>query len=273
MLLQFFVAWPRWLFMWLLATSIYFVCKLLTLSGEKTEQAPRLRLLAYLFAWPGMNPARFLAVNSSRSPARPDGIEWGFGLLNLVAGAVVFWNAHYFVTPASTLLLGWAGMIGTILMLHFGSFHLISCFWRRLNVDAPPLMNQPMRSTSVAEFWTRWNTAFRDLTYRFLFRPFRFSLGSTIALVLGFFVSGLIHDLVISVPAGGGYGGPTSFFCIQAGGVLVERTSIGRSLGFGRGWRGWLFTGLVLLLPLRLLFHDIFVTRVVVPFMQALGAA
>ena len=67
-------------------------------------------------------------------------------------------------------------------------------------------MVAPLRSTSVSEFWgKRWNTAFRDITFKFLFRPLarRFSVG--IALILAFLFSGLVHDLVVSVPARGGW--------------------------------------------------------------------
>jgi hypothetical protein len=136
------------------------------------------------------------------------------------------------------------------------------------------LMNHPTRSTSVSEFWGhRWNTAFRDLTHQFLFRPLARRTSPVIALCLGFFTSGLIHDIVISIPAEGGYGGPTAFFCIQVAAILFERSPIGVSLGLGRGRRGWLFTAVALLLPVRLLFHDPFVARIAMPFMQACGAA
>ena len=67
----------------------------------------------------------------------------------------------------------------------------------------------------------------------------------------------VVHDLVISVPAGGGYGGPTLFFALQGVAVLVERSPLGRRVGLGRGWRGWLFTMLVLLAPgVRAQQHD-----------------
>ena len=165
-------------------------------------------------------------------------------------------------------------MVGTILMMHFGSFHLLSCAWRAAGIDAPPLMNEPLRSTSVVEFWScRWNTAFRDLTHQFVFRSLSRRIGARGAVLLGFFLSGIVHDVVISLPTEGGYGGPTCFFTLQAVAILAERSRPGRWLGLGRGWRGWLFVAASLLLPVRLLFHDRFVTVIVIPFMKALGAA
>src|SRR3954470_5701714 len=123
-------------------------------------------------------------------------------------------------------------MVGIILVLHFGSFHLLSCAWRSAGVQARPLMNRPLASIGVAEFWgRRWNTAFRDLTHRFLFRPLTARLGPRAGLAAGFVFSGLIHELAISVPAGAGYGGPTLFFCLQVPAILFERSRPGRALG------------------------------------------
>ena len=111
------------------------------------------------------------------------------------------------------MLVGWCGLIGIAFMLHFGLFHLLSCFWRSLGVNAPPLMNHPWAATSVSEFWgKRWNLAFRDLTHRFLFRPLTSRLGPRwgVAAVFGF--SGLVHDLVISISFGRRLRPPDVFF-------------------------------------------------------------
>jgi len=72
--------------------------------------------------------------------------------------------------------------------------------------------------------------------------------------------------------AGGGYGGPTAFFLLSGLAIFAERSRAGRALGLGRGWGGWLFAATVLLGPAPLLFHPPFVERIVVPFLQAIGA-
>jgi alginate O-acetyltransferase complex protein AlgI len=164
-------------------------------------------------------------------------------------------------------------MAGLIFLLHFGSFHLLSCAWRSAGVDARPLMDWPVRSKSLAEFWgRRWNTAFRDLTHRFLFGPLARRLGPRAGLAAGFLFSWVVHDLVISVPAGGGYGWPTLYFVVQGLGLLVERSAAGRTVGLGRGWRGWLFAMVVVAAPAYGLFHPPFVLNVVVPFLDVIGA-
>jgi alginate O-acetyltransferase complex protein AlgI len=88
--------------------------------------------------------------------------------------------------------------------------------------------------------------------------------------LIGFIFSGLVHEVVISLPARAWYGGPTLFFAIQGAGILAERTRVGRKLGLGTGFRGWLFTMTLLALPAPLLFHQAFVLKVVVPFVDAL---
>ena len=89
---------------------------------------------------------------------------------------------------------------------------------------------------------------------------------------MGFLFSGAIHDLVISVPAKGGYGGPTVFFALQGAGMLIERSAFGRRNGLGSGWPGRLFVLAALIVPEGLLFHRPFVVGIIVPFMRALGA-
>ena len=88
----------------------------------------------------------------------------------------------------------------------------------------------------------------------FTFRRLRPVVGASGAAVLVFLASGLIHELVISVPARGGYGLPTGYFLIQGVAVAGERTQVGRRLGLGRGWRGWLFTAVVVAAPAFWLF-------------------
>jgi alginate O-acetyltransferase complex protein AlgI len=88
-----------------------------------------------------------------------------------------------------------------------------------------------------------------------------------------FVLSGLVHELVITVPAAAGYGGPTLFFAAQAGGLFIERSRFGRKIGLGRGATGWLFTMLVLATPLTLLFPPPFLTKIIVPMLRALEAS
>lgn len=254
--------------MWSLAAGIFAACKGLTWVATPAA-APAWRHAAYLFAWPGLDAKGFLESGGPRPRPR----EWIDAAARTLTGLGLLFIAVPAARAQDPYLVGWIGMIGLILVLHFGLFHLLSCAWRRAGVQARPLMNRPLVSTSLGEFWgRRWNTAFRDLTYRFLFRPLTSRFGTRWGLLAGFFFSGLVHDLVISVPARGGYGGPTLFFAVQAMAMLVERTGAGRRFGLGAGVRGWLFTMIVLVAPVTLLFHRPFVVDIIVPFLRAIGA-
>lgn len=256
--------------MWALAFAIYCGCKWLTWWRTPVASAPAWRQAAYLLAWPGLDAAAFLGDDSA-SP--PRGVEWIRAIRNVAAGLVLFFGVAHLVLPRDAYVAGWIGMTGIALFLHFGVFALLSCGWRSAGIQARPLMNDPIRSQSLGEFWgRRWNTAFRDLTHRFLFRPLTRRFGVRAGLAGGFVFSGLVHDLVISWPAGGGWGGPTLFFAIQGGGILLERTRLGARAGLGSGVAGRLFTFAALLLPAPLLFHHPFVEGIVIPFMQSVGA-
>ena len=164
-------------------------------------------------------------------------------------------------------------MIGLIFLLHFGTFHLIALAWRTRGVPVEPIMRMPLAARSLGEFWSlRWNRGFNDLAHRHVFKPIEKKLGVAGATLLTFLVSGLIHDLVISVPARGGYGLPTLYFLIQGLGVLAERSPLGKRAGLRRGMRGRLFALVVTAAPVGLLFHPQFVGRVIIPFLEVIKA-
>jgi alginate O-acetyltransferase complex protein AlgI len=91
--------------------------------------------------------------------------------------------------------------------------------------------------------------------------------------VLGVFIlSGLIHDLVISLPARGGYGLPTLYFAIQGCGLVFERSTLGQRVGLGRGPRGRIFALGFTAGPAFWLFHPPFIRNVILPMLKAIGA-
>src|SRR5580704_14334097 len=77
-----------------------------------------------------------------------------------------FWVVALSVPPGEPLLRGWVGMLGLILLLHFGAFKIIALLWQSVGVDAKAIMSAPLRSTSLGEFWgKRWNLGFRQLSH------------------------------------------------------------------------------------------------------------
>ncbi|OAI51223.1 hypothetical protein AYO47_07250 [Planctomyces sp. SCGC AG-212-M04] len=262
---------PRWAVMWALAFAIYAGLKLLSWLGRPGGGAPMWKHVAYLFAWPGMDANAFL-FTPAVEVVRPRWREWVAAWVKFGAGIVIVAVAIRSMASVDRYLVGWAGMIGIVLALHFGLFHLLSCLWRRLGVQATPIMHSPLAAATVSDFWSRrWNMAFRDLTSRFVIRPLRRPLGAGGAIAAGFLISGVIHDIVISLPAGAGFGGPTVYFALQGAAVFLERSPVGRSVGLGRGLIGRVFAWTTVLGLAPLLLHRPFVECVVVPFLAALG--
>jgi alginate O-acetyltransferase complex protein AlgI len=219
-----------------------------------------------------MDAARFLSPDLASRCSRTTMMKIAaLALVRILLGAfLLFALARH--APDLTLA-GWIGMIGMILILHFGLFELVSIGWRALRVDAVPIMNRPLRSTSVSEFWgRRWNAAFNDLAARLVFRPVARHTTVFAATLIAFAVSGLIHELVISLPANAGFGLPTTYFLVQGIGVLAERSPAGKRLRLGSGISGWVFTMIVVAGPAFGLFHPPFVRQVILPFMKAIGA-
>ncbi len=261
-----------WCFMWALAAAIFFGCKWQTWWEYRNISGATIgRSIGFLFGWPGMDAAGFL--DPEKHAQRPEGKEWLWAVVKTAGGAVLLWGVARRVPPTRELLAGWVGMLGIILLLHFGTFHLLSLAWRFAGVDARPIMQAPLSATSLSDFWgRRWNLGFRQLTHRLIFQPMRTRAGIAAATLFAFFASGLIHELVISLPARGGYGFPTCYFVLQGMGVLFERSLPGKRLGLDSGTRGWLFAVFCAAAPAYLLFHPWFVRGVILPFLMAIGA-
>lgn len=262
-----------WHFMWLLSFAIFCGCKFETWYRARADGAGGsvARNLGYLFLWPGMDAGAFLG---SSVPPKPRAGAWLGATVKTLAGAGCIWLIAPVVLRTHPLLGGWIGMLGIILILHFGTFHLLALTWQSAGVDAQPIMQSPVSAQSLAEFWgKRWNMGFRSLTHGLVFEPIRRRAGAAPAILAAFLVSGVIHDFVISFPARGGYGLPTAYFLLQGIGVLLEKSWLGRRVGIQHGFRGWLFVLVCVSGPSFFLFHPLFVTRVIVPFLKAIGAA
>lgn len=264
---------PAWAYMWLICLALFLGCKWLVFyQALATHPRPGiLKSLGFLFGWIGMDANAFFP--NAEKARRPRAGEWLFATSKILCGAGLVWIVTREVFPANPLLAGWTGMFGLILILHFGFFELLTLVWRSAGVNVLPLMRAPIRAHTLGEFWgRRWNTGFHQLASDFVFRPALRFLGARGATLLVFALSGLIHDLVLSVPARGGYGLPTVYFLIQGFGVLFERTPFARRWIGGRGGRSWLFTMMVTAAPAFWLFHPPFVRNVMIPFLKTLNA-
>jgi len=263
----------KWIFMWVLAFAIFISFKWLTLVrawAKGLSNGPG-RSLGYLFLWPDMDPKPFM--DDAKPVGKPALSEWLAAWFKFLLGASILWGLTPMVGESRPIPAAWVGMVGIIFMLHFGSFHLLALVWRLCGVAAEPLMRSPALATSLSAFWSeRWNRGFNQLAHDLVFRITFRRFGVAAAILLVFLASGLVHDLVISLPAGAMFGLPTMYFMIQGIGVLFERSRRGRRLGLNRGARGWMFMFVFTAGPAYWLFHKPFLIEVINPFLKAIGA-
>ena len=124
-----------WQFMWLLSIAIFFGCKWETWFGARADGAHASvgRNLGYLFLWPGMDAATFL--DAGRHPSPVPAREWLAATAKSFFGAFLIWFVVRRMPAGHELLAGWIGMLGLVLVLHFGAFNLIALIWKAAGID------------------------------------------------------------------------------------------------------------------------------------------
>lgn len=263
---------PPWAIMWIVAFAWFGFFKWLTWtrrSPQFSDPDPG-KQFGYLFGWVGCDPNEFCTPTAPA--AAPNKHDWLVALGQTLIGAGVLWGGIRWLPADRPALIGAAGFAGIILLLHFGLFHLLALAWRRAGALVQPIMDRPFAATSLADFWgRRWNRAYRRVSFEYFFHPFVRWFGPSIGTLLAFVASGLIHESVISFPAGAGYGGPTVYFAIQGLALLLERTEPVRRI-MRNPHCGWFYTAVFVLGPAGLLFHVPFLTRVIAPFLELIGA-
>jgi alginate O-acetyltransferase complex protein AlgI len=266
-------AWhaTAWVQMWLTAFAIYAGFKWLTYREVLARRpgVPTRGRVLYGLCWPGMSFTESVSDPPSREPGRSVA-RWLAPAAKAFVGAGLVWFAVPAIATDAWLLRGWVGMVGLIMMLHFGTFHLLALALQAAGFNARPNMQTPLLARSLADFWgNRWNTAFNVLADRYGFRPLTPRIGPRAALAVVFLASGLLHEAVITLPAGAGFGLPTAYFALQAIGVLLERRPLIRR----RPIVNRIFAWLVLVAPLGWLFPPGFVRNAVLPMLNAIGAS
>lgn len=205
------------------------------------------RALGYWALWPGMDSRPFAETAPAAGPGL---LAWG--LLKMSAGAALL--CVRVGVPALDVVRVFAG-IG--LLVHFGLCDVLAGFWRLRGVPVERLFVNPLASRTLGEFWgRRWNLAFHAVARDYVFRPVARRWGPASGVFVTFVFSGVLHELLLSVPAGGGYGLPFAYFLLHGLLVMAERR-------WGLGGRVW--TLVWVLLPAPLLFHPWFVRTLICP--------
>lgn len=232
---------------------LFFTAKVLVARMSRDRLTP-LQWLAF-FTWFGMRPAAFATLGGPpRGGITPLALA---GLRNFAVGALLFTVARVTPIAIGTPLM----MVALPLMLHFGAFDLLAAFWRAHGATTDRLMRDPLRATTLTDFWSgRWNAGFSEMTALLIYRPLRRPLGDPAALLASFLASGLLHELAISVPAGAGYGLPTLYFLLHGALTIAEKRGF---LGAPSRAR----TLALLAVPLPILFHPWFVRAIIWPLL------
>ncbi|MEZ0327637.1 MAG: membrane bound O-acyl transferase family-domain-containing protein [Fimbriimonas sp.] len=255
---------PSWLK--LLCASLVFLylmkSAVLLVSGAKL---PIGSYLLYFTVWPGMEPLRrrSLGVGESRSRGAGGGDAGGIFLRGLlwayVGGGLGLLTALQF-DRLGTFIVSWLGLAAILLLVHFGFSGMLSSMMQLAGYPVKPLFDRPFASRSLREFWTkRWNRPFVEMDRILFMDPLRKRFGMRGAVFGVFLISGLLHEMAISYPAGAGWGMPLAYFALQ-GVLTLAEGKLKLPKVFERPWT-WFW----ILAPLPLLFHDAFRFTFIVP--------
>lgn len=227
----------------------------LKVPKEELQAYSPLGLLLYSYPWPGVDPRPF----KERGALDQTGARWyAFGFPTMCAGIALGIVLAANFDNLSARFLGLCGVLAVLTTVHLGYSDVLSGALRLLGFPVGRLFHFPLLSTSVRDFWSfRWNRPFVEMN-RLLFQPIFTRVLSRGGTVLALFlVSGLLHELALSFPAGAGWGGPLLYFLVQGSGFLLEKKYQIQS-------RFWVWV--MVFLPMPLLFHGPFLETLVLPF-------
>jgi len=132
---------------------------------------------------------------------------------------------------------------------------LVELCWSKVNRSVPPISQHPLVAKSVADFWgRRWNRLFGDWFRQVCFRPL--ARQPILALTVTFVISGLIHELLVSLPLWFVYrvncfGWMVGYFLLQLLAILIERQWLRQIPRLNRP-----FVWLVVLIPAPLILNQ-----------------
>ena len=240
----------------LAASSLFFLylMKAAVLARSPDPALGPFDRLLYFSVWPGMDPER-LAMRAP--PEAGTGRRFGKGLATVLFGLGGVFLLAVFFPRLSPFAVGWLGIAALLTTVHFGFSNLLVALVHLIGRPVRPLFDRPLASETLSDFWTRrWNLAYVEMNRRLFLPPIARKVGLRGGVFAMFLVSGLLHEMAISYPAGGGWGLPMAYFVIQGVGVFAERRWKVRSRALA--WA-------VVLVPLPLVFHEPFRHGLVVP--------
>lgn len=205
------------------------------------------RYLVFSMCWFGMDPGTFAKRREGLSWR--DDVAWGLALMVVgTLGAWLVWAMEW----RQILVMFLPMSLG----FHFGALRVLKGVLRRAGFPVRTLFPNLLKAKGVGDFWSRrWNVGYSQMMQRVVGRPVGNRLGRDAGILAVFLVSGLLHEVAITVPVNSGYGLPSAYFLVHGLVVLLEG-KFGKSLG---KVRALLLVGA----PLGLLFPPEFQSEVI----------
>jgi alginate O-acetyltransferase complex protein AlgI len=228
---------------------------LLLLPRERVFAMNRYGLAYFSLVWPGIDPVPFVETPVGKIL---DGKRFGAGIARAIVGVLGFLLVAGYSQRLGDLAAGWLGIACLLTIFHLGLSDCLTEVTQAIGWSVKPLFESPLRSTSLSDFWSRrWNRPFVELNRVFFMPALVRRLGIKGAIFVIFLISGFLHELAISYPAGAGWGMPLGYFAFQGVMVLAERKL---------AVRGPIWVALVVMVPLPFLFHATFRSFIILPF-------
>lgn len=225
----------------------------------------RLGCLLYFSIWPGME-LRGFAQRVAWAPDVDAARALFQGAACCVLGVCALSLLSWFAPALSPVFLGWAGIAALLCAVHFGIGEMLPWLMRLAGFRTGKLFDAPLKSSSLADFWSRrWNLAFVEMNRSLFLRGLRKRLGTRRAVLGVFALSGVLHEMGLSFPAGAGWGGPMGYFLLH--GVLTTFVEPRISSSLVKRALCWL----AVFAPLPLLFHAPFHDALVLPLIHGLS--
>lgn len=205
----------------------------------------------FCFAWFGMDPGSFVK--------RRVGLTWKddikVGVILMAVGTILAW--FVWVMDWRQVLVMFVPMS---LGFHFGALRVLKGGLRKAGYPVRTLFPNVLKTTGLGDFWSRrWNVGYSQMMQRVVGRQVAERWGRGAGIFSVFLVSGLLHEVAITLPVQEGYGLPTIYFSLHGALVLVEAKW---GISFGKIASLLLVAG-----PLGFLFPSTFQTEVIARFL------
>lgn len=253
--------------MFALIAVLFIGMKIVAASADKSERISWTRWGLFCFSWIGMRPYVFSKKADAAFPFRKyvrSGLNYfAFGLI-ILFGVKLLTASGFdpFASPVAYYSSSLVLLTGLSLTLHYGLLQLNAGLLRRMGYPAYRLFKNPWKARSLRDFWgNRWNRAFSEMTATAVYKPLSHRVGRPIAVLFTFIISGLLHEVALTLPVRANYGFPLMYFTLH--GLLV----LSEPIIFGNRKPGILWVVAWLILPLPLLFHRIVMNEIFWPIM------